>query len=96
MSVSVKGNWSREANIAAAHQIPVENPVGMEVMDPIQNLIQERFHHPSGQLHGLLVGLGGAVELDDVLRGRERFQSGLSVEPRAHQRLLHSLVLPAK
>ncbi len=31
---SVKGNWSIKANIAA-HQIPVEHPVGMEVMDPI-------------------------------------------------------------
>lgn len=61
----------------AAHQIPVEHPVGMEVMDPIQNLIQEGLHHPSGQLHGLLVGLGGAVELDDVLPGREHFQLGL-------------------
>lgn len=70
--MSLKGNWSSQANIAA-HQIPVEHPVGMEVMDPIQNLIQERLHHPSGQLHGLLVGLRGAVELDDVLRGRERF-----------------------
>lgn len=72
MCVCVRGNWSTEANIAA-HQIPVEHPVGMEVMDPIQNLIQERLHHPSGQLHGLLVGLRGAVELDDVLRGREKF-----------------------
>lgn len=52
----VGGNWSTEANIAA-HQIPVEHPVGMEVMDPVQNLIQEGLHHPSGQLHGLLVGL---------------------------------------
>ena len=68
----IEGNWSSEANIAA-HQIPVEHPVGMEVMDPIQDLIQERLHHPSGQLHGLLVGLGGAVELDNVLQGKERF-----------------------
>lgn len=64
--MSVKGNESTGANIAT-HQIPVEHPVGMEVMDPIQDLIQERLHHPSGQLHRLLIGLGGAVELDDVL-----------------------------
>lgn len=70
--VSVKGNWSSESNIAA-HQIPVEHPVGVKVMDPIQNLIQERLHHPAGQLHGLLVGLGGTVELDDVLWERQRF-----------------------
>lgn len=45
----------------------MKHPVGMEVMDPIQNLIQERLHHPSWQLHRLLVGLGGAMEFDDVL-----------------------------
>lgn len=70
--IFLKGNWSSEGNIAA-HQIPVEHPVGMEVMDPIQNLIQERLHHPSRQLHWLLVGLRSTVELDDVLRGRETF-----------------------
>lgn len=51
----------------AAHQIPVEHPVGMKVMDPIQNLIEQRLDHPSGQLHGLLVRLRRPVELDDVL-----------------------------
>lgn len=30
----------------ATHQVPVEHPVGVEVMDPVQDLIQERFHHP--------------------------------------------------
>lgn len=69
----LKGNWSSEANIAT-HQIPVENPVGMEVMDPIQNLIQERLHHPSRKLHGLLVGLGGSVELNDVLQDEQTYR----------------------
>ena len=49
------------------HQIPVEHPVGVQVMDPIQDLVEQRLDHPSGQLHGLLVGLGCPVELDDVL-----------------------------
>lgn len=71
----VGGNWSTEANIAA-HQIPVEHPVGMEVMDPVQNLIQEGLHHPPGQLHGLLVGLGGTVELDDVLQREGLWNEG--------------------
>lgn len=44
----------------------------MEVMDPVQNLIQERLDHASRQLHGLLIGLGGSVELDDVLKGDQR------------------------
>lgn len=51
----------------------------MEVMDPIQNLIQERLHHPSGELHGLLVGLGGTVELDDVLQRRQKIHLSCAV-----------------
>jgi hypothetical protein len=41
----------------------------MEVMDPVQNLIQERLDHASRQLYGLFIGLRGTVELDDVLKG---------------------------
>lgn len=51
----------------AAHQIPVEHPVGVKVMDPIQNLVEQRLDHPSGELHGLLVGLRRPVEFDDML-----------------------------
>lgn len=54
---------------AAAHQIPVEHPVGVKVMDPVQDLVEQRLDHASGELHGLLVGLRRPVELDDVLRG---------------------------
>lgn len=56
----------------AAHQIPVEDPVGVEVMDPVQNLIQQRLDHPSGKLHGFFVGLGGTVELDNMLKERQK------------------------
>ena len=50
-----------------AYQISVEHPVGVEVMDAVQDLVEQGFHHSPGQLQGLLVGLGRSVELDYVL-----------------------------
>lgn len=46
----------------------MEDPVGMKVMDAIQDLVEQRFDHPSGQLERLLVGLGCSVELNNVLQ----------------------------
>lgn len=45
----------------------MEDPVGVEVMDAVQDLVEERLDHSSGQLKRLLVGLGRSVELNNVL-----------------------------
>lgn len=58
---------------SCSYQIPVEHPVGMKVMDPIQNLIQQRLYHPSRELHWFLVCLRCSVELDDMLWSTESF-----------------------
>lgn len=49
-----------------SHQVPVQNPVGVQVVDTIQDLVQQTLDHALGYHDGLLVGLGGAMELDDV------------------------------
>lgn len=46
----------------------MEDPVGVEVMDAIQDLVEQRLDHSSRQLKWLLVGLGRSVELNNVLR----------------------------
>ncbi len=46
----------------------MEDPVGVEVMDAIQDLVEQRLDHSSRQLKRLLVGLGRSVELNNVLR----------------------------
>lgn len=46
----------------------MEDPVGVEVMDAIQNLVEQRLDHSSRQLKWLLVGLGCSVELNNVLQ----------------------------
>ena len=47
----------------------MEHPVGMEVVDSIQDLEQQGLHHTLGHLHRvLLASLDGTVVLDDVLR----------------------------
>lgn len=46
----------------------MEDPVGVEVMDSIQDLVEQRLDHSPGQLKGLLVGLGRSVELNNVLQ----------------------------
>lgn len=51
----------------SSYKISMQDPVGMEVMDAIQNLIEQRLHHSSRQLKRLLVGLRCSVELNNVL-----------------------------
>lgn len=46
----------------------MEDPVGMEVMDAIQDLVEQRLDHSSRQLQWFLVGLGCSVELNNVLQ----------------------------
>ncbi len=53
-------------------QISVQDPVGVEVMNPIKDLVQERLHHAFVHHHLPLVGFGLPVELDDVLETRKR------------------------
>lgn len=45
----------------------MEDPIGVEVMDAIQDLVEQRLDHSSRQLKWLLVGLGRSVELNNVL-----------------------------
>ena len=49
-----------------SHQIPVEYPVGVEVVDAVEDLVEERLDHALVDHDLLLVGLGRPVELDDV------------------------------
>ena len=44
----------------------MKNPVGVQVVDTVQDLIEKTFHHPLVDQQGLLVGLGRPVVLDDV------------------------------
>jgi hypothetical protein len=46
----------------------VQDPVGMEIVDSVENLIEQRLDHALVNHHSLLVGLGGTVEFDDVLK----------------------------
>ena len=48
------------------HQIPMEHPVGVEVVDAVEDLVEERLDHALVDHDLLLVGLGRPVELDDV------------------------------
>lgn len=45
----------------------MKDPIGVEVMDAIQDLVEQRLDHSSRQLKWLLVGLGRSVELNNVL-----------------------------
>lgn len=47
----------------------MEDPVGVEVMDAIQDLVEQRLDHSSRKLKWFLVGLGRSVELNNVLQG---------------------------
>ena len=50
----------------------MQDPVGMEVVDAVQYLIEETFDHTLGSLNGrLLAPLDGSVELYDVLKEGE-------------------------
>lgn len=49
----------------------MQDPVGVKVMDAVQDLVEQGLDHSSRQLKWLFVGLGCSVELNDVL-GRDR------------------------
>lgn len=59
----------------SSYKVSVEDPVCMEVMDAIQNLVEQRLDHSSRKLKWLLVGLGGSVELNNVLQEDNRIVS---------------------
>ena len=50
----------------------MEDPVGVQVVDAVQDLVEQGLDHSSGQLQGLLIGLGGSVELYNVLWREQR------------------------
>lgn len=52
----------------SSYKVSVEDPVGVEVMDAIQDLVEQRLDHSSRKLKWLLVGLGRSVELNNVLQ----------------------------
>ena len=71
-TVEVTSNLHPESGMGGTHQVSVEHPVGMEVVDSIQDLVQQRLHHALGHLHRvLLASLDRTVVLDDVLRRKE-------------------------
>ena len=45
----------------------MQHPVGVQVLNAVQDLVQQRLHHPPRDHHRLLVGLGRPVVFDDVL-----------------------------
>ena len=59
---------SDPANQLISNQISVENPVGVEIVNSVQNLVEQRLHHTLGHLYWrFLATLYSSVELDDVL-----------------------------
>ena len=44
----------------------------MEVVDAVQDLVEERLDHVPGNVDLLTFGLARSVELDDMLREKER------------------------
>ena len=62
--------WLTEREVT--DQVSVQDPVGMEVVDSIQDLEQQGLHHALGHLHSrLLASFDCTVILDDVL-GKEK------------------------
>ena len=47
-------------------EISVKNPIGMQVMNAIEDLIEERFDHRRRFLQRFLVRLRSSMEFDDV------------------------------
>ena len=45
----------------------MQDPVGVEVVNPIEYLVQKRLNHVLGNLLRLLISLGSPVVLDNVL-----------------------------
>ncbi len=54
-------------SLIPTYQISVEDPVGVQVVNPVEDLVQQRLHHPFVHHHLPLVCFGLSVEFDDVL-----------------------------
>ena len=66
-------------------QVSVKNPVGVEVVNTVQDLIEKTFHHSLVHQQRFLVGLGRSVVFDDVpevILGVVKQQPDLSVSVR--------------
>lgn len=57
----------------------MEDPVSVQVMDAVQDLVEQRFDHSPRQLKWLLVGLGCSMELYNVLKNKTIKESLLSI-----------------
>lgn len=72
----------------------MQDPVGVQIVDAIQDLVEQRLYHPTRQLKRLLIGLGGSVELDDVLQrnirpiARYLLYTNISLCVCVHERLI--------
>ena len=59
------------------HQVSVQNPVGVQVVDAIQYLVHEALHHTLGNHYlTLLACLDCSVIFDDVLNVKTREGGG--------------------
>jgi len=54
--------------ISISHQVPVKHPVGMEIMDAIQDLVEEWLDHVGGGGMRFLASSRRSVIFDDVLQ----------------------------
>lgn len=50
------------------YKISVKDPVGMNIMNAVENLVQKWLHHSLWNVHHFLVGFCRSVELDDMLK----------------------------
>ena len=50
----------------------MQDPVGVEIVDAVQDLVEERLDHVPRNVDLLTFGLARSVELDDMLREKER------------------------
>ena len=49
----------------------MQDPVGVEIVDAVQDLVEERLDHVPGNVDLLTFGLARSVELDDMLQERK-------------------------
>ncbi len=70
----------------------MQDPVGVQIVNAIQDLVKQRLYHPTRQLKRLLIGLGGSVELNDVLqrniRPIARYALYTNISLCVHERLI--------
>lgn len=83
--------------VAPPHQVSMEDPVGMEIVDSIQYLVEQGLHHTLGDLYWRSSAtFDSAMELNYVLEwkgrrregGRGRRQRGNGVGERERRKLL--------